>query len=63
MPEGARLVRTYLGLSRVPQLSDVQSLTVSDQRAPAADRPHLAAQSPAVGAGRVPLQGHSTEVP
>ena len=62
MPGGARLVRTYLGLSRVPHLSDVQRLTVSDERAPAPDRPHLVAQSPAVGAARGSVQGHGAEV-
>lgn len=60
MPEGARLVRTYLGLSRVPHLSDVQRLTDGDEH-PAPDRPHVAAQPPATGAGRV-LESHSTEV-
>jgi hypothetical protein len=63
MPGGARLVCTYLGSSDVPHLSDVQWLTDSDERAPAPDRPPVAAQPSAFGSGRVTLQRHSTVAP
>ena len=50
MPGGARLVRTYLGLSRVPHLSDVERLTEEDEPTPARSLPVVPSRPSALSA-------------
>jgi hypothetical protein len=50
MPEGTRLVRTYLGLSRVPHLSDVKRMTQEDERTPTRSLPRVPSRPAALGA-------------